>query len=220
MGNDGKEEIPALNLFMMCKAPDRSAFREAPPGYRFRNCRPDELDFWKLMHFDVPPSQAVRDAYLRYMTEYFTNVYAVKGDLFYEKCLFVCGEDDKPVGSCFIWKAYDAFNTIHWLKVLKECEGLGLGRALLTAVMRDLDEDGYPVYLHTHPSSYRAIKLYSDFGFRLLTDPVIGYRRNDLDESMPILRKYMPEKDFNSLKYAEAPRDFLDAALSTEYSQF
>ena len=31
--------------------------------------------------------------------------------------------------------------------------------------------------LHTHPSSYRAIKLYSDMGFKLLTDPIIGTRQ-------------------------------------------
>jgi hypothetical protein len=27
----------------------------------------------------------------------------------------------------------------------------------------------YPVYLHIQPSSFRAIKLYSDFGFSLLS---------------------------------------------------
>ena len=51
-------------------------------------------------------------------------------------------------------------------------EGKGLGRALLTEILKNA---GLPIYLHTQPTPARAIKLYSDFGFKLTTDPIIGY---------------------------------------------
>ncbi|WP_227871965.1 GNAT family N-acetyltransferase [Paenibacillus albus] len=154
------------------------------------------------------------------MTKYFDDVYAREGNLFFDKCLFICNEDDVPVGTCFIWKAYGSINTLHWLKVLKAYEGKGLGRALVSAVVKDLAVEDYPVFLHTHPSSFRAIKLYSDFGFALLSDPVIGSRNNDLVECLPILQEHMPAEDYKNLRICQAPEEFLEAVGSSPINQF
>lgn len=210
-------EIPDLNLFMMCKALNRLALRPLPDGVSVRPCRPDELDIWKAIHFDDP---AAREQYKSYMGEYFDNVYAKEGDLFFRKCLFACDEKDAPIGTCFVWKAYGRVNTIHWYKVLPSHEGKGIGRALLSEVMKDLPKKEYPVYLHTQPSSYRAIKLYTDFGFALITDPMVGYRENHLERCLPILKEYMPQKDFDSLRFCPAGEDLLAAAKTTAVSEF
>ncbi|WP_235782039.1 GNAT family N-acetyltransferase [Paenibacillus senegalensis] len=154
------------------------------------------------------------------MESYFQEVYADKEDQFYEKCLFVCDSDDRPVATCFAWKAYDAITTIQWWKVLRQYEGQGIGRALLSIVMQSLSDEDYPVFLHTQPSSYRAIKLYTDFGFQLLSDPVIGTRTNDLEECLPILREYMTPQAYQSLQITEAPVFFLQAASSSPIVQF
>lgn len=211
------EEIPDANLFMICRKLNRDALRSLPHGYHIRNCRKNELDLWKAMPFDDPRDA---EAYHGYMTEFFTKVYAPKGGLFYERCLFVCNQQDQPVATAFIWKAYDEFNSIHWLKTLKAYEGRGIGRALMSVVMAALTDDEYPVYLHTQPGSYRAIKLYSDFGFELLTDLVIGNRTNDLEECLPILEKYMPAADFQKLKRTQAPDEFLRALEGQRFDAF
>lgn len=199
-------DIPDKNIFMMCRQLNPDALSCLSEGYHIRNCRKDELDIWKAMPFDSPRDA---EAYRGYMTEFFAKVYARKGNLFYERCLFVCDERDRPIATAFVWKAYDEFNTVHWLKVLKEYEGQGIGRALMSVVMKELNDDEYPVYLHTQPGSYRAIKLYSDFGFELLSDPVIGNRTNDLEECLPILEKYMPSIAFKKLKITQAPEHFI-----------
>jgi TP901 family phage tail tape measure protein len=160
------------------------------------------------------------EKYNGFMTDYFNNVYGTQRALFFEKCLFVCDEKDRQIGTCFIWKAYGKINTIHWYKVLKEYEGQGIGRALLSAVMKDLRDDDFPVYLHTQPSSYRAIKLYSDFGFDLLSDSAVGSRRNDLSECLPILKSCMPPEEFIKLRITKAPAAFLEAINSSGTSQF
>jgi len=210
-------EIPELNLFMMCKAPRAKAFSQPPEGYSFRLCRRNELEVWKSLHIDDPEQY---DEYNKVLSEYINTVYEPKGGEFFNSCVFVCDEKDNPVGTCFIWKAYGVFNTAHWFKVLPGYEGKGLGRALLSYVTGKLSTEDYPVFLHTHPSSYRAIKLYSDFGFELLTEPKIGYRTNDFAESMQILEKYMPEKDFRNLCTTTAPEYFMKAALSSEMQEF
>ena len=116
--------------------------------------------------------------------------------------------------------AYNKITTIHWFKVVKKHEGLGIGRALLSYVLNDITEKEYPIYLHTQPSSFRAIKLYSDFGFKLLTNSVIGYRPNDINECMPILKRYMFQKDYEKLRTAEAPKEFHETVKLSIINEF
>lgn len=204
--NEAEKEIPDKNLFMICQKLNPNALSRLSDEYHVRNCREEELDIWKEMPFD-DPDEAKK--YRGYMSDYFSKVYAKRGNLFYERCLFVCDNSDIPIGTAFVWKAYDEVNTIHWFKVLKGYEGKGIGRALLSVVMKELKDEDYPIYLHTQPASCRAIKLYSDFGFELLTDPMIGRRKNELEECWPILKKRMTNIDFKKLKTSKAPRYFL-----------
>ena len=208
-------EIPSKDLFMMCNKVNSDAFSDLPSGFHIRTCRRDELDIWKQMHLDFPHSPEQHAEYMQFMDSFYDRMYRIKEDLFYKKSLFVCDEYNKPVGRGFIWKVYNRINSIQWYKVLREYEGRGIGRALLTVMMKDLTNEDYPVYLHTHPSSFRAIKLYSDFGFCFVSDPVIGPRNNDIYECLPILEKYIPEKDFKKLKIIKASRELLEAASSS-----
>lgn len=211
------EGIPDKNLFMMCSALNLAAVRKLPPGYHIRKCRDDELEIWMDFPFD-DPLEAKR--YRGFMSSYFQNVYADKKKEFFDKCLFVCDLQDRPIGTCFAWRAYDKITTIHWFKVLKPYEGKGIGRALLSYVMQSLSDSEFPVFLHTQPSSYRAIKLYADFGFELLSDPSIGTRTNDLEECLVILQEVMPSDAFQALKITKAPRFFLEAVNTSSIAQF
>jgi ribosomal protein S18 acetylase RimI-like enzyme len=209
--------IPEKDLFMMCPALEPGALRPMPEGFAVRNCRKDELDAWIELQADDPSQTPMLRGYLM---DYFQGVYAREGDRFFENCVFAVDRRDVPVGTVFIWKAYASINTVHWFKVRPALQGLGIGRALLGHVLGALPADGYPVFLHTHPSSYRAIKLYSDFGFRFLTDERVGSRPNNLKECLPILEEYMPPAAFSGLKTIAAPRFFLDAADSSPIPQF
>lgn len=208
-------DIPALNFFMMSKSPAPQAFGALPPGFHFRACRKDELDVWKRLHAPGPMLYG-------FMGEYFDKVYAADAQTFFDRCIFVCDEQDVPIGTCFVWKAYGQINTLHWLKVKPEFEGLGIGRALLTEVLRPLTPEDYPVFLHTHPSCYRAIKLYADFGFHPLRAPEkIGFRQNDYQESLPYLRECMPRAFFEALPEAlDAPDCLLLAAATSPIEEF
>lgn len=199
------EEIPDLNIFMMCRELNRNALTELASQYSIRNCRRSELGIWKAMPFD---DAATAQEYESFMTEFFQTTYGRKEDLFFAATKFVCDQEDRPIATCALWKAYDEFYAIHWFKVVPNYEGLGIGRALLSIIMKDLPAAYYPIYLHTQPGSYRAIKLYSDFGFCLVSNEKLGSRPNDLEVCLPFLEKYMPQKDFENLKIVKAPESF------------
>ena len=210
-------EIPDLNIFMMCNKLNESALSELSEDFYVRTCRKDEFDMWASFPFD---NEEDAEKYYGFMVDFFNNTYASKGDLFYQKCLFICDKNDKPIATCFVWKAYDEFNTIQWFKTLKGYEGFGIGRALLSIVMKDLQEEDYPIYLHTQPSSFRAIGLYSDFGFEILTDSEYGLRTNDIDQCLPILEEHMTEKSFKKLQFTKASEHFKKVVASAKTNQF
>nr|WP_296464171.1 GNAT family N-acetyltransferase [uncultured Acetatifactor sp.] len=206
------------NLFMMCEKVNQNAFSELPLGYKIRLCRKDELSIWKAFPFD---SDKEAREYESFMTEYFNKVYAPKGNLFFEKCTFVTEEQtDKPVATCFAWKSYECITTIHWLKTLKKYENKGIGRSLLSVIMSKLEPKDYPIYLHTQPESFLAIKLYSDFGFCLLNNPQVGTRTNDLETSLPYLKDKMTETAYRNLRFTTAPKEFLQAVNKSEFAEF
>lgn len=212
-----EKNIPDLNIFMMCEKLNENALKEIPNGFHIRTCRKDELQIWKEFPFD---NEEDKKQYLEYMTEYFNAVYEPYGDLFYNLCLFLCDENDKPVATCFAWKSYEEFYTIHWLKVLKGYEGKGLGRAILSEVMKQIPNNEYPVYLHTQPGSFRAIKLYSDFGFSILTDEYIGDRKNEIQESIPYLEYFMGKDNFSKLNYKKSDGMFSKVSSNYKTHQF
>lgn len=205
------------NLFMMCKSINKNALSDIPNGYHIRNCKRDELKLWFEFPFD---NEEDKKNYRSFMEQYFKDVYGSNEGLFFEKCLFICDENDTPVGTCFAWKAYNLITTIHWFKVKKEYEGQGIGRALISYVINSIDEKDFPIFLHTQAGSFRAIKLYTDLGFVLLTDEKIGYRENHLNIALPYLKKQMPLKEYNKLKFDKANKEFLYVVETSEINQF
>jgi ribosomal protein S18 acetylase RimI-like enzyme len=205
-----------LNLFMMCERAVASSFSNLPDGYTIRSSRPDEFGVWKAFPFDDP---AEAEQYDGYMDAYFQNVYGHDKEAFFEATKFVCDSEDVPVATCAIWPAYGQLTTIHWLKVLPNYEGLGIGRALLSELLRDLPPTSYPIYLHTQPGSFRAIKLYSDLGFKII-DNDTGSWPNDYRAAMLELRRTMPSGVFATLEVTTAPDSFIDIVGSNAIHEF
>lgn len=211
-----EKDIPDGNIFMMCEKVNKQAFKDVPKGFHIRNLKAEELETWMRFPFDTTENEAEN---LLFMKNFFNDVYGDKKELFFKSCMVVCDQSDKPISTCFVWKAYDKFWTVHWFKTLKQFEGKGLGRAILTYVLKSVPENEFPVYLHTQPSSFRAIKLYSDFGFKILTDKVVGTRKNDYKKSLKYLKYFMGDK-FNSLQFVESDKTFSEGIKPFKIIEF
>lgn len=211
-----EKDIPDGNIFMICDSVNKDAYKNIPKNFYIRKLRPSELNLWMEFPFD---NEEDKQKYKEFMKNYFNLVYLNKKEIFFNSCLVICDQDDNPVSTCFAWKAYDKFWTIHWFKTLKKYEGLGLGRAILTQVMKSIPKNEYPVYLHTQPSSYRAIKIYSDFGFKILVDKKIGDIDNDYKKSLKILKIFMKDY-YNSLKFEKSDGSFSDEVDKSKIHEF
>ena len=197
------------NLFMQCDIPSDTAFRPLPEKFASRLCRRDELIVWKTMW--------AQGKYMDFVNYYYEKVYAPFEDEFFNRCMFAVDENDKPVATAGTWLSYGKINTVLWFYTLPEYEGRGIGRGLFSAVLKAAE---FPLYVHTHPIAHRAIKLYLDFGFKFITDPVIGYRANNFQDSLPYLKENMSEKYFGNLQTVRANPVLLEAALLNELAEF
>jgi GNAT superfamily N-acetyltransferase len=197
------------NIFMQCDKPNLSAFQPLPEGFAVRFCKRDELIVWKTMW--------AQGQYMEFVDYYYDRVYAPCGDEFFQRCVFAVDENGIPVATSGVWRSYGRINTVLGFLVLPRYEGKGIGRGLFSEVLKNAE---YPIYVHSHPIANRAIKLYSDFGFKLVTDSVIGFRENNLQESLPYLKEVLPEKAFQSLQTVKANAALLEAALLNELAEF
>ncbi len=212
-----QEEIPDYNIFMMCEKLNENALTGLSEEYYFRNCRPDELEIWKAFPFD---SQKVPAEYEGFMNQMIKDSYGEHMDTFFQNTLFVCNKDDQPIATCSHWKAYGKINTIHWLKTVMAHEGKGLGRALLSKIMNRFNSTDYPIYVHTQPGSFKAVKLYSDFGFQLLRGGQLGTRLNELEKCLPILKAFMPQNAFQKLVIRDTPNSLIEELKNEITVQF
>ena len=181
-----------------------------------RTCRRDELELWYAFPMTrgrrsiAPPWRGTFDA-----------VYRPHGDAFWRSCLFVCDAQDVPVGTCFAWKAYGRVTTIHWFKVRRDCEGHGLGRGLLSHVMRSLNEGDFPVFLAHAAGQLSRDQAVHRHGLRAADRPGDRLSQKRAGEpGLPFLQAHMPPEAYARLRFDRAPEAFLQAVRSARTDEF
>lgn len=108
------------------------------------------------------------------------------------------------IGTCIAWfepKGEERVHVLHWLAVKDIYAGRGYARILITQVMKIFEQTDAKrrIYLHTQPCSYKAIKLYNDFGFCMSKTDTYGTAVNEFAQAMPILKKYMTSEAYTKL---------------------
>ena len=123
-----------------------------------------------------------------------------------DRCFFLRDKSSNEyIGTCCAWFSHQnnvVVPVLHWLAVKPKYRNKGYARILITETMKCFMDYYYnqAIYLHTQPSSYQAIKLYYDFGFRITVKDCYGSAQNDYNEAMKILKVVMDEDNFNKIK--------------------
>ena len=86
--------------------------------------------------------------------------------------------------------------------------------------MENIKKTDLPIFLHTQLGSYRAIKLYSDFGFKIITNDKIGNRINNIDKCKTKLKENMLKKHFKKIIFTRVSKKYLDIFKEKNINDF
>ena len=188
--------IPFYNTIMKC-ADYRHQNMELPEDFSIVSYRDGYEKGWADLEYAIGDFGSVAEA-----EEYFVHTYLQHAGLF-RNILFVLNKDHHIVGSCIAWqdpRGTKSVSSLHWLVVHERYRGIGLGRALATAVMNIYAEHGaLPVYIHTQPWSWKAMFLYLSLGFRLQKTDTFSHYENEYEKAMNELRKIVSEDQYQLL---------------------
>ena len=189
------KSLPYFNVIMKRPAGLPLDTPRLPPGYTLRGFRVGDDEVWARIETAVGEFETAEEA-----LRYFRQTYGSDPDALQQRVVFVADRIGAAVGTVTAWwnvtdGRHDS--SIHWLAVLPQQQGRGLGTSLVWECLgrlRGLEGD-QAVFLHTQTWSHPAIKVYLRAGFRIVRE-AFGEYRNDHDQAVAVLRQVMP----NALK--------------------
>lgn len=177
------QQLPLKNVGVGMHRPHLEAIPafHLPPGYAFRPWRAGDIPAWITI-------QDAADQYNDISRETFRREFDDREDLMADRSWFVVSPEGTDVGSITAWwrqTPQGPQGLIHWVAVLPEHQGKGIGKAMMTKAMLRLREEYRDAYLNTSSARLPAIKLYLDFGF------VPDMERKDAVEGWADVRKHL-----------------------------
>ncbi len=139
---------------------------ELPDGFIFTGFQSGYDTEWARLMFDVDQTGTLGEA-----EDIFKKEFLPQSGLLSKQCLFVLDRTGKVSATGSLWHGEhfgEAFQRIHWVATRPEYQGKGLVKALLTKLMDVYNELGHKnfIYLTSQTWSYKALNIYSQFGFK------------------------------------------------------
>lgn len=194
--------IAYKSIIMRCDQIEKSAFLELFSEVEIEFYQNGMDDVWVQVQKRAGEFEKESDEQVK---AYFMERYGCKPSELEKRCIFLKDiRKGEYIGTCMAWfetKEDKMVPVLHWLAVADEYSGRGYARMLITQVMILFEKyaSGQNIYLHTQPWSYRAIKLYNDFGFCMSRNDVYGTAVNEYEEAMEILGKCMSAEAYEKL---------------------
>lgn len=186
--NQIDRSIAYKNIIMKCDCFD--TIYNFPAGIKIRNYRDGDETHWANIEYAIGDFDSIDSSKQYFIEHYKTN------DI-YERCFFAEDNNQNVIGTCIAWydkKGNATVSSLHWLAVLPEYQNKGIGKVLLSSAMNYYKSKNlFPVYLHTQPWSYKAIRLYNSFGFQIQKEDTFADYINEYNEAIEILKRYLPE---------------------------
>lgn len=139
-----------------------------PKGFRLRLFnKGDELQ-WANVETKVKEFADEQAALIRFEEEFGGH-----SDEMTKRCLFIEDQFGDVIATTTAWYGKvvgekEVLGRIHWVGVVPEYQGLKLSKPLLSAALTILAEHHTKAYLTTQTTSYQAVNMYLNYGFRPL----------------------------------------------------
>jgi len=134
-----------------------------PPPYTIRWYRPGDEEAWLRIEREAEKYFPIED-------DLFEKQFGEYPDLLPERQCFICNSEGNEIGTATAWFYNDesgkSYGLVHWVAIIPQEQGKGLGKPLMSAVCNRLKELGYErACLNTSTGRIPAINLYQKFGF-------------------------------------------------------
>lgn len=160
------KSIPYFGVLMIKTDTSDYPRFELPDGFTIVGYQPGFETEWAKLMFEVDQTDTLKEAEVLFAKEFLS-----RPSLLPKQCLFVLSKTGEIVAAASLWHGEHfgkTFQRIHFVATKPEYQGKGLIKALLTRLLDLYNEMGFRnfIYLTSQTWSYKAINLYSKFGFK------------------------------------------------------
>lgn len=190
------KSLPYYNIIMRRPGGLACPDIELPGDYSFTAFDPDDpahIAAWAEIETSVLEFDNATEA-----AEYFNRDYAAYPDEAARRIWFLSAPNGKKIGTISAWfspkqvkERTETVPSIHWVAIMPEYQGRGLGMPLITfGIQKSIEIDGHrDIYLHTQTWSHTAFHLYRKTGFKAVKEDTFNNHKNDYDQAMDVLGK-------------------------------
>lgn len=148
-----------------------------PDGYRFVFYQPGDRDAWINIEQSAKELHSFEQG-IAVWQQYYGGV----EDTLHNRMLFIENEQGEKVATATAY--YDANGElppergqVHWVAVRRDHQGKGLARPLIAQTLKVMKERGHTeAMLHTQTTTWVAVRLYLQFGFRPMAENAVSSR--------------------------------------------
>lgn len=148
---------------------------DLPEGYQFRLYKQEsDAKRWAKIVTATNEFSSEEKALERFSTEFLSSKTEIK-----TRIIFIETTGGQTVGTATAWFGkwdQSVIGRLHWIEIIPEFQGNGLGRPLITKTMQILRNNHSTAYLKTQASSEAAIHLYKQLGW----NPIITTKEEEL----------------------------------------
>lgn len=143
-----------------------------PAGFRIRLFEKGDQHHWARVENSVDEFTSEKEALVHFNKEFGPYI-----DEMTKRCVFIENEDGEVIGTTTAWYGdltgdEEIAGRIHWVGVVPAYQGKKLAKPLLSAAMNILADYHATAYLTSQTTSYQAINMYLNFGFKpFITGP-------------------------------------------------
>ena len=174
--------VPFIDVLMHRKSGTPVPVYPLPEGYAFALFQPGDEKDWAEIETSVLEFNRSVDALIYFQQNF---MYALPE--LQRRCMFVEDPAGKKVATSTMWWEYTGKRRdpwVSWVAVRPEYQGLGLGKALISQVLRlgiEIEGDR-DFYLKTQTWSHKAVTIYEKAGFYITPEKNLWRYSNEKHE--------------------------------------
>jgi len=162
------DEIEYFKVQMFRPNMDSITLYSLPPGYSIQLYKPDSNDDQKWAEIATAAGEfrSVQQGQEYFQKRFMSDK---NSHLLPERLYFLINSEGRYIGQAMAWA--DKFNgeeqgSLFWVSIIPEYQGKKLAKPLVSIVFKKIGEYSNKCFLHTQTTSWRAINMYDDFGFK------------------------------------------------------